>query len=218
MKHPSTRSLDELPSIDDLIRLSKGLAMLDAILSPEWDYRYYSFNSKWAPGEMMASMRNGSGDDYFILFDKHGAAIKGFDHEAVISPWGSDPPVVWPGMYDSVPAEFSSFLNEPAFSMADVTFCIWRRYGDAVWQCGVGEFPEGEDPDGSGWMLEMLGGDPATYRDFVRDYYEVEIPLASIEHIYAGEPLTEHVVRSLNHEVTGADIEADASQIAYGRV
>jgi hypothetical protein len=85
MKHPSTRSPDDLPSIDDLIRLSKGLAMLDAILSPEWDYRYYSF-------------------------------------------------------------------------------------------------------------------------------------LASIEHIYAGEPLTEDVVRSLNHEVTGADIEADASQIAYGRV
>jgi len=32
MKSPSTRTLDDLPSIDDLIRLSKGLAMLDAIL------------------------------------------------------------------------------------------------------------------------------------------------------------------------------------------
>jgi hypothetical protein len=59
--------------------LSKALAMLDAILSPEWEYRYYSCNGKWAPGETMASMRNGSGDGYFILFNGHGAAIKGFD-------------------------------------------------------------------------------------------------------------------------------------------
>jgi hypothetical protein len=27
--------------------LSKALAMLDAILSPEWEYRYYSCNGKW---------------------------------------------------------------------------------------------------------------------------------------------------------------------------
>lgn len=71
----STRSLDALPSIEGLLQLSKALAMLDAVLSPEWEYRYYSFNSKWDLGESMASMRNGSGDEYFILFNKHGAAM-----------------------------------------------------------------------------------------------------------------------------------------------
>ncbi len=50
-------------------------------MSPEWEYRYYSINSKWDEGEMMASMRNGSGDEYFILFDSHGAIMKGFDHD-----------------------------------------------------------------------------------------------------------------------------------------
>jgi hypothetical protein len=35
MKQPSTRSLDDLPPIEDLIRLTKALAMLDAILSPD---------------------------------------------------------------------------------------------------------------------------------------------------------------------------------------
>jgi hypothetical protein len=54
MRRPSTQSLSDLFSIGDLIRQSKALAMLDAILSPEWEYRYYSFNSKWGPGEMMA--------------------------------------------------------------------------------------------------------------------------------------------------------------------
>lgn len=33
MKKPSTHSLEDLPSVADLIRLSKALAMLDAIVS-----------------------------------------------------------------------------------------------------------------------------------------------------------------------------------------
>jgi hypothetical protein len=215
MKSPSTRTLEVLPSIEDLIRLSKGLAILDAILSPEWEYRYYSFNSKWAPGEMMASMRNGSGDGYFILFDKHGAAIKGFDHEAIMSPWNTESDVIWPGIYDSVPVQFSTFLNEPAFSMTDATFCIWKLYADAGWRCGVREFPAGDDPDGSEQMLKILNGDPVTYQEFARDYYEVELPLDAIEHVYGNLPLTEKVIQSLNARLSYTDVESDVDEIAY---
>jgi hypothetical protein len=60
--------------------------MLEAIMSPDWEYRYYSFDSKWGLDEMMASMRNGQGDDFFILFNNNGAIIKGFDHESTMSP------------------------------------------------------------------------------------------------------------------------------------
>ncbi len=49
-------SPDLLPSIPQVRHIAQSLAMLDAILSPEWDYRYYSFNSAWGPGEEMASM------------------------------------------------------------------------------------------------------------------------------------------------------------------
>jgi hypothetical protein len=215
MKSPSTHTLDDLPLIDDLIRLSKGLAMLDAIISPDWEYRYYSFNSKWAPGEMMASMRDGSGNGYFILLDENGAAIKGFDQEAKISPWNEEQSKIWPGMYDSVPSQFSSFLNEPAFSMDDVTFCIWRRYLDASWHCGVRELPEGENPDGSKQMLKILDGDPVTYQEFARNYYDVELPLDAIEHLYANLPLTEKIVRALNAELGCSDVEKDRNEIAY---
>lgn len=217
MRQPSTRSLEDLPSIDDLIRLSKALAMLDAILSPEREYRYYSFNSRWAPGEMMASMCNGSGDEYFILFDTNGAAIKGFDHESVLSPWASDPPLVWPGVYDSLPAELSSFRNDPAFSMDNVTFCIWRRYGDVAWQCGVAEFPEGGDADGSEWMLQILDDDPMTYQEFARDYFDRDLPREAIAQVYALKPLTDNVVRSLNDEIALADLAADIDEIGYPR-
>lgn len=217
MKQPSTRSLGDLPSIDDLLRLSKALAMLDAILSPEWEYRYYSCNSKWAPGETMASMRNGSGDEYVILFNEHGAAIKGFDHESAMSPWNSDPPVIWPGMYDAMPAEFASFLNDPAFSMEAVTFCLWRRYGDTSWQCGVRDLPEGEDPDGSARLLRLLDGESTTYQEFAVNYHEVEVPITAIKHIYALKPLTDEVVESLNEDLTSADVGDDANEIGYPR-
>lgn len=46
----SHKRLLALPEIEHLRRLSQSLAMLDAIMSPNWESRYYSFNSKWADG------------------------------------------------------------------------------------------------------------------------------------------------------------------------
>ncbi len=136
--------LASLPDVESLKRLSQSLAMLDAILSPEWEFRYYSFNSKWSESEMMASMRDGSGDEYFILFNSHGAIIKGFAHESPMSPFGDEPPKVWRGVLDDVPSEFQDFLSEPAFEIEATTFCIWRRYSDSSWQVGDIDYPEGD--------------------------------------------------------------------------
>lgn len=119
-----------LPDVETLKKLSQSLAMLDAIMSPEWEYRYYSFNTKWSENEMMASMRNGSGNDYFILFNKYGAIIKGFAHESLMSPYANDLKKVWKGIFEKVPIEFESFLSEPAFIIEDTTFCIWRKNED----------------------------------------------------------------------------------------
>ena len=212
---PSTRSLGALPSIDRVRELSQSLAILDAVLSPEWEHRYYSFDSQWGSGEMTASMRNGSGDEYFILFDRNGAAIKGFDHEAHMSPWSSNGGKIWQGIYENLPESFSAFRNEVAFSMADVTFCIWREPSDLAWHCGAIAFPEGEDPDGSGWMLEALGGDPEVYLEFARDYYEIELPLSAIEAIYAHAPLSVELLRQLNPAVSLGAVAHDVSEIGY---
>jgi hypothetical protein len=80
----------------------KSLAALDAIIEPEWEYRYYSFNSKWAESEAMGSMRNGQGDEWFCVFSPVGAFLKGFDHESEMSPWNQEPKRVWPGVLDGV--------------------------------------------------------------------------------------------------------------------
>src|SRR5688572_188730 len=91
--------LSALPDISSLKRLSQSLAVLDAILSPEWEYRYYSFNAHWNDGESVASMRNGQGDHYFCLFNAAGVILKGYCHE-IPKP-----------MYRDVPPQFAAFFT-----------------------------------------------------------------------------------------------------------
>jgi hypothetical protein len=211
----STRNLAGLPYIYYLKRLCQSLAMLDAILSPEWEYRYYSFNSKWAPGEMMASMRNGSGDDYFALFTLQGAILKGFAQEAPMSPYAHNPPRIWPGMLDSVPPAFAGFLTEPAFNIGDTTFCIWRQYQDADWQRGTVAFPAGTDPDGSADLLSCLDGDPQTYQQWASDYYDHVVDLDAVAHIYAHRPLIPRILAILNPDLGLEDLAEDIGEIGY---
>ena len=45
----SSRDLGGLPDLQDFRRLTRSLAMLDAILSREWEDRYYSFDAHEAP-------------------------------------------------------------------------------------------------------------------------------------------------------------------------
>lgn len=207
--------LISLPDIESLKQLSQSLAMLDAIMSPDWEYRYYSFNSKWSKGEMMASMRDGSGDDYFILFNSQGAIIKGFAHESPMSPFASEPPKVWRGLLDSVPTEFQDFLTEPAFSMEETTFCVWRKYSDSFWQVGNIDYPEGEDPDGSEDLLWILEDNPEHYQYFATEYYEQDVPLSAVKHIYEHKPLTDDIISQLNSEISKDELRDDVKEIGY---
>jgi hypothetical protein len=209
------KRLAALPDIEPLKRLSQSLAMLDAIMSPDWEHRYYSFNSRWGAGEMLASMRDGSGDDYFILFNNHGAIIKGFAHESPMSPYALESGEPWPGVLDEVPGEFHGFLAEPAFSIKDVTFCIWRRHTDPCWQTGRINYPEGDDADGSGDLLSVLDGRPSAYKEFAEEYYEREVDLAAVEHVYGHKPLTDEVIKALNEEVSREDLRSDVEEIGY---
>lgn len=74
----STRDLSRLPDVDGLKALLQSMAVLDAILERDWQFRYYSFNAAWAADEQMGSMRNGSGDEFFALFNAAGCWLKGF--------------------------------------------------------------------------------------------------------------------------------------------
>lgn len=208
-----------LPDIPNLIRISKAIAMLDAILSEEWEYRFYSFNSHWDkndPTQQMASMRNGCGDHYFIWFSTLGAAIKGFDHESPMSP-ANNGERVYPGVLSEVPAEFSSFLNEPAFIMGDTTFCLWRHSEDDEWHTGNVNFPgnAGAVPDGSKSLLAILDGKPSSYVRFASEYFELDIDEEDVEHVYNLKPLTAELLERLQCERSLDELRDDMLEIGY---
>jgi hypothetical protein len=57
-----------LPAVGVVRRWSQSLAVLDAIMSADSESRYFSFDGEFGPGQALASMRNGSGDEYSITF------------------------------------------------------------------------------------------------------------------------------------------------------
>ena len=212
----STRDLSALPDIDSLRRTLQAMALLDAILCPEWEGRYYSFNAAWAGSQQMGSLRNGSGDELFVHFGPAGCWLKGFAHESPMSPYREAPPHPWPGVLEAVPAEFADCLREPAFSIADVTFCVWRRQADRGWQLGPVAFPPGQpDPDGSELLMSALDGRPESYRDWATEYYEQDVSLAAVRHVYLHRPLTRALVARLNPDLSLDDLAEDVEEIGY---
>jgi len=207
----STKNLAALPPIEILKKRTQSLAMLDAIIRRQC--RYYSFQSQWAEGEQMASMRNGEGDGWYCIFGLRGALLKGFDHECEM--WSLTDPKVWPGVLDGVPEKFRPFLAEPAFSMKGTTFCIWRSTEDTQWNAGEIFYPDGDDPDGSKWMLSILDGNPRTYTAWAEIYYECSLALSAVQQIYGFVPLIPKLAQELNATVQFECVLSDAVEIGY---
>ncbi|MFJ3334185.1 hypothetical protein [Streptomyces sp. NPDC086766] len=212
----------QLPEIAVLREHCRSMAMLEAVLSPEWEDRYYSFDNLSSEKSMksMALMRNGSGDEYSIIFSPIGAYIRGFDHESPMSPYIEDGP--WPGVLDDVPDVFRPCIEEPAFTDEDgmpvVTACIWRETSDNGWKAGAIDFPdeETEDPDGAGYLFQLLvDRSPEAFQRWAEDYYEVSVDLEAVRHVFSSRPLTAEVVRALNSEIVLADLAKDIAEIGY---
>lgn len=208
----STRNLIDLPDIQGFRKLTRSLATLDAIMSPDWESRYYSFDSHWGNGQMMASMRNGSGDHWFALITSAGIALHGLAHESATFRDGSP----LPGIFESLPIEFrDDFLKEPAFDAANSSFCIWRRSTDERWTTGALQLPEGSDPDGSQELLSILDGNPQAYVAFAAEYYERVIDVADVAAIYTHEALTDSLIRRINPDVDLESLAEDMAEIGY---
>jgi hypothetical protein len=196
--------------------------MLDAVLSPEWDARFYSFDAHWGEGEQMASMRDGVGGEYAIVFSAAGAYVRGFDHESLMSPWARmDIPTVWPGVLENVPDVFRPHVTEPAFCMngvPTVTCCLWRGAGDTAWRTGTITFPEeGDgDPDGANVLFELLvDRSSEAYAAWASEYYERPVDVEAVRALLAQRPLTPEIVAVLNPDVELAGLAEDISEIGY---
>jgi len=204
----STKDYSLLPGCKSLEKVCKAISVLDAILSQEWEYRYYSFNSAWDANERCLQMRNGSGDEMLVLFREDGCVINGFAHEYQQQDKAK--------LTRQLPIIFNQFIfGEPVKSIG-TTFCLWTTELKN-WQ--VGELKDVDD--NSAGMLSIFDGNPQTYVDWATDYFEgsykeTGISLETATNIYNGHTLTKEMVLSMVDELEDWEqLENDLKEIDY---
>lgn len=147
----------------DFIRIHQRLALVEAILAPDWEDRYFSFNANWSDEAMLASMRDGQGSEWFALIDDNGIIIA-----------AHLPAPAHPNVLEELPLHWQGedFMQEPAFQnvIEYGNFCAYKTDSDATWTIH-------SSPDTASQLDDYFfasNGDIAAYYDFAVDYYERE--------------------------------------------
>lgn len=201
MNEHNRNGIQDLPTAERCRKIFQAVAMLDALLSPEWEYRYYSYNAAWGEGEEMASMRDGGGSHYFALFTSKALYIKGFDRELA----QSSQAVVG---VENVPDDVARFLQEPAFIGGETTFCLWNGSGKD-WSADK-TYTQAHIR-----LLRVLTEEAAYYREWASDYYGVNLDLHTVQRIFDMETLTPELLALFNQELGLGDLEEDLTEIGY---
>ncbi|SFB06269.1 hypothetical protein SAMN05216312_103298 [Cohnella sp. OV330] len=207
--------LEHLPNPAILKKLMKIQASLNIILCRDEWLRYHSFVQDWAEGVCMAKIDNGAGDHLIILFSPEGTILKGFDHESGLSPYAQDEHQVWQGIYDDVPKELLSLLEDEAIEKDDVTFCIWRKNSDTNWRKGKVEIPQGES-DGSDFLVGCIFHTPEDFVEFAVGYFEVSPSLDVVAKVYDDAPITEEMIHILNPDCDANEVLRELELLRLG--
>ncbi|QKG51372.1 hypothetical protein [Hymenobacter sp. BRD67] len=200
----STTDYTALPPAADLQRLCQALAALDAVNSPDEEYRYFSYNPEWSENEAAFELNDGEGDQLLVLFRPEGCVMNGFLA-------GYDQPDKALATH-GLPAAFEEFMfGEPVASIG-TTFCLWYTPVQG-WQGGAA--------DGSEELLFMLDNQPATYAAWATEYYTEEtdkkpVSASAVAPVYRHEVLTRARVLALVDELEDwPQLAADLQQIGY---
>jgi len=206
-----------LPAPEQLLNRCRALSALDLILSPEWEYRYYSFNSRWGPGEKMASMRNGSGDEWWMVFSDAGwTAMKGLAHESPSA--GEEPEELSRALQAACPADLRGFAHEPAFDWDHTGFCYFHPVDGKDWQRANDLTSFGHLESGEEELLQHVTGTAEDYVKFAADYYELEVPLDAVRQVFDLKPITPELIASLNPKTDQNEISEELyEEIGYPR-
>lgn len=213
----SIDTLLSFPEKNILKKLFQSLSMLDAILSPEWEYRYYSFDSQWSDNEMLGSVRNGSGEHLFALFNSFGCIVKGFNHESPLYSLYLDSYDVSKKVLQALPDRVNRYLQEPALIPEEITFCLWRSCDDDVWKATKINFlNKSDDLDGSRELLTVLRYTPQEYKSWADEYYEIDMPIGLANHIYGHRPITQALIEEYRlDDCSMSAILREATRIGY---
>lgn len=182
-----------------LLKQCQRLALLDAILCPEWDYRYFSFNAHWNKdnNEQMASMRDGTGTEYFILFSPQGVVGKLLVLETQLENSTS--------ALNQVPDVFQSFKTEPAFDLENASGFFWYEFSKHEWY----QVPSTLQSE----PLEYLQSDLSYYYNWAIDYYEREINYSVLEQVANNLTINAEQLAILNPDLILSDLQPDLDEI-----
>lgn len=244
MKKISTKNLKLLPTGREFQNLCKSISALEAIICPEWNYRYFSYDMNWSRLEEVCEMRDGEGNHMLILFSDSGVVINGFAEESNMNGWRFKSinenesffkrlfrlkkvkeelvQEIRKGVTDQLPKEFEKFIfGEPVKSIG-TTFCIWQKPFGSNWQIGNIQFSDNEClNDGSAELLNLLDGYPLTYKKWADVYYEgqfgrPEIDLKTVQEIYQQHKITLSMVKKINPTLEDFEkLRSDLERIGY---
>ncbi len=187
-----------LPDINNVKNISKKIALLDAVFEQEWEFRYYSFDSQWSESEEMGSLRDGSGNHFFIIFKDKKCFIKVIDKKIdnkvkIFKKINNFP--------DEIKNELFAFLNEPAFYIEELSFLYWNIDGN--WNnAGNGE---------NEW-LDIFTDPVSKYQKFALEYFEVEISSEKILKVF-NENISMELLTQLNPGVDTDLLNEDIMEI-----
>lgn len=243
MDSPSTQNLHLLPNPQDLKQLCKSISAIEAIISPDWEYRYYSYQKNWSATEEVCEMRNGEGNQMLILFKQEGVIINGFAHESKMNGWKRiQEPIemnflqklaskqkfksvlaqqIWSGLLDNIPNIFNEFIYNQPIKSIGTTFCVWQTNSDSTWQIGNIKLPNDDYKDGSSKLLELLDGNPLTYQKWASSYYEEladdnTLNINAITRIYNGITISKDLALKINPSIDDFNkLKSDLDEIGY---
>ena len=204
-----------LPPIGPLINRCKALAALDLILSPDRENRLYFFDSHWSNSEQMASMHNGNGEEWWMVFHRDGwAVLKGLDHKSPA--WTIHREKLSLALQRSLPAEFAEVAMEPGFRWNETSFAYFHVVGARRWLRANDFTVFKREEAGDAGLLAHLVGEPADYADFATEYYQTAVAEHLVAQIFALLPITPEVVSALNPSTTLNEISKELyQQIEY---
>ena len=193
----STLNLSPLPAIEPLRKRMQQMAALTAVVGIEFGTPPFEFHPRWARGEQMGAYKNGSGDELFVHFTPAGCFMKGFAHESTMSPYRTNPPTLWPGLFDGLPVQFASSLQESAFDIPSTTFAVWRLAADPDWHIGQIKVPQHYYGDGSQDLLVRLVMSAEEFTQWLAENYEAEVDTDVVIAVFEHQPLTKGQLRTL---------------------
>lgn len=197
MSHEISK-IGDLPSMIQIGRQAQRLALMDAIIMPDWESRYFSFNKKWSAvkGEMMASMRDGFGGEYFLHFSENGVVGKVFDELPLLD---------FKGFLNCIPDCFSDFKSEVAFQLSNASFYFWQAKG-FEWVAAPSNL---ENYPNLRFLVEGVD----YYHKWAEDYYERDINLRVLGEVFDCLNITQQQLAVLNSDLTIKDLAEDLQEI-----